>query len=126
MRVLNILSSAWRATSEEQDDTVLWLVQALRNAGAEADILLRGSSVGYAVGGIQPVPLTLGTWTQRNPPDPRADLGRILAHGGRVFVLAEDLAASGIARDEISDAVAPVEAAELPALFERYDRVWSW
>lgn len=126
MKALNVVSSAYRATSEEQDDTVVWFVHALRNSGAEVELMLRGNSVNYAVRSQEPVPITLGASVQSNPPKPADDLSRYISQGGRVFVIAEDLAARGIEPGELIDGVQLVGRTTLPGLFERYDRVWSW
>lgn len=126
MKALQIVESAYRANVEEQDDPVLWLTRAMRNAGAELGVLLRGSAVNYAVADQDAGGIAIGGVTQTQPPQPAVDLGALIGQSVPVYVVDDDLAVRGIARGALIDGITTLAAAELPALLDRYDRVWHW
>ena len=47
-KILQIVESAYRATLEEQDDTVVWITHAMKGAGGDLHLLLRGNEIGRA------------------------------------------------------------------------------
>ena len=49
MKVLQVIDQAYRTTTEEQDDTIVWLTRSMRGAGANLMVLLSGHGVHYAV-----------------------------------------------------------------------------
>ena len=119
MRILTIVEAAYRATLEEQDDTVLWLSRALKNAGADLTVVLRGNAVNYAVRQSCP-PLVIGRATIQHPAQPNEDLAKLQAKGAKVYVIREDLAARGIAEDRCVTEAQPLGRAELVDLMERH------
>lgn len=126
MRVLQIVETAYRATLEEQDDTVLWFTRAIRGAGAPADVLLIGTAVSYAVRGQDAAGLEIGAWSQRHPPAIELDLTKLLESGARVAAITEDLEERGIATESIIHGVERVSRRALSSLFGQYDRIWKW
>src|SRR5262245_5969040 len=126
MRVLQVVESAYRATLEEQDDTVLWFTRALRGAGAPADVLLTGTAVNYAVRGQSAAGLALGAWRQLHPPAIETELVKLLESGARVVALSEDLAERGVAREALLPGIECLGRKSLGGLFAQYDRVWKW
>jgi len=126
MRVLQIVETAYRATLEEQDDTVLWFTRAIRGAGASADVLLQGTAVNYAVRDQDAAGLQFGGWKQRHPPAIDHEITKLIESGARVVALAEDLAERGIDNDSLIPGIERLSRRALGALFGQYDRVWKW
>ncbi len=125
MRILNIVESAYRATLEEQDDTILWLSRAMKNAGADLSLVLRGNAVNYAVRQSCP-PLQIGKALIGHPAQPNEDLAKLQAKGAKVFVIQEDLEERGIARTRCVADAQPIRRAEIVDLMEQHDQIWHW
>jgi hypothetical protein len=123
---LHVLDGAYRATLEEQDDTVVWLCHALRGAGAELDLLLSGNAVVYGVQNQEVRPLAFGRRAQKHAPDLPGDLAGLLAKRVRGYYVEEDAAERGIAARELLEGLVPVSRAKLATLFAGYDQVHRW
>lgn len=126
MRVLQLVTSAYRATIEEQDDTILWLTQAMRNAGAEMDVLLMGAAVNYALAGQDASGLSFGAWRQTQPPKIERDLAMLIQKGARIFAVAEDMAERGLSDCPRVDGIALVRRGRSAEMLSEYDQVWRW
>ena len=126
MKVLQIVESAYRATIEEQDDTILWLTQAMRNAGAELDVLLRANAVNYAITGQDASGLSFGDWKQTQPPNIPDDVARLIGKGVAIYAVAEALAERGLGNARMVDGVERIGRAALPRLMGGYDQIWHW
>lgn len=125
MRILTIVESAYRATLEEQDDTVLWLSRALKNAGADLSVVLRGNAVNYAVRQDCP-PLAIGKAAINHPAHPNEDLAKLQGKGAKVYVIQEDLEDRGIDRQRCVAEAQPISRAEIVNLMEQHDQIWHW
>lgn len=126
MTTLQIVQTAYRATSEEQDDTIVWLTHAMRGAGAELAVLLKGNAVNYAVAAQQSPPLVFGAWRQTQPPRLATDLQSLQAKGVEVFAVREDLAERGITESMLIGSVGLVARERLGDFVARFPRVWNW
>jgi intracellular sulfur oxidation DsrE/DsrF family protein len=126
MKTLNIISNGYRATLEEQDDTVVWLTHALKGAGAEVDVLLRGAAANYVIEGQAAAPLSFGARKQRHAPDVLGQVASLISKGVGVFVVAEDLHRRGLANVARLGGAQLVPESGVAELIGRYDRVWHW
>jgi len=126
MKILAIVQSAFRTLVEEQDDTILWLNQTLKKAGADISILLSDHACFYA---FQKAPLPLlqiGTWQQLAPASILDDLNRLHAAGVPVYVIAEQLHARGLRAADLNPGVLVIPQAQAASLYDAADQVWQW
>ena len=126
MKALSIIETGYRATLEEQDDTIVWITHAMKGAGADLDVLLRGNAVNYAVTGQNASGLVFGNVAQTQPPDLAGDVAKLTEKGIKVFVVTEDLADRGIASGDLIDGLETVDRSGIAGLLDGYDQVWHW
>lgn len=126
MKALQIVESAYRCTIEEQDDPSVWICQAMKGAGADLDILLRGNAVNYAVSGQNASGLKFGDKPQTQPPKLDQDLQRAIEKGITVYIVADDVKSRGIPEEKMINGVTQVASQDLPGLFGNYDQIWHW
>jgi hypothetical protein len=126
MKTLNIIEAAYRGTIEEQDDTIVWITHAMKGAGADLAVLLRGSAVNCAVRGQDASGLQFGAEKQTQPPRLAEDLAALLPKGVALFAIDEDVTERGIEPNELIEGVKRIGRGELPKLFADFERVWHW
>ena len=126
MKVLQVIDTAYRCTIEEQDDPVVWITHAMKGAGGDFGVLLRGNAVNYAVRGQDATGLALGGRKQTQPPKIDEDVRKLTQKGIQVYLVQEDLAERGIEANELIEGVEAVQRAGIPRLFDQYDQVWHW
>ena len=126
MKVLNIVETAYRATLEEQDDPVVWILHAMKGAGADHSVVLSGNAVNYAVMAQGVPPLMFGDKVQKHAPRIAEQVASLIAKGVQVMVVRECLTARGIDEEELMDGLALVKQGALPKVMNGYDQVWHW
>ncbi len=125
-KVLNIVERAYQGTLEEQDDQALWLVHALKNAGLDQAVLLRGPATGYTVRDQSVGSLEIAGVKAGNPPRIDDDLKKLAVKGVELFAVREDAADRGIRPEEAVPQVRWVSRSDVAALFKQSERIFAW
>jgi hypothetical protein len=126
MKILNIIETAYRATIEEQDDPVVWITHAMKGAGADLSVLLRGNAVNYTVKAQGVPPLAFGDRGQKHGPRLPEAISGLIGKTVDVYVLEDDLEDRGLIDEELIDGLTVVRRSGLPQLLQKYDQVWHW
>jgi intracellular sulfur oxidation DsrE/DsrF family protein len=126
IKTLSIVESAYRATIEEQDDTIVWLHHAMKGAGGDFTVVLRGNAVNYAVKGQDASGLSFGDWKQTQPANILGDVESLVGKGVDVYVVEEDVAELGLEGTDLTDKVKTTKRADIAGMVESHDRVWHW
>ena len=126
MKALNIIETAYRATLEEQDDPVVWITHAMKGAGADLSVLLRGNAVNCAVAAQSVPPLAFGARQQKHAPHLAEDIGGLIGKGVDVYIVEEDLAVRGLEDGQLVRGLKSIPRDEIASLLDSYDQVWHW
>jgi hypothetical protein len=126
-KFLNVVESAYRATIERQDDTVLRFVHMMAaQAGGDMTLLLRGNAVNYLCRRQSCGKLRFGEAELGNPPRLAEDLEALMKSHVAVYYVEEDAGERGLERSEFISAARAVSRGALAKFVAGYDRVFHW
>ncbi len=125
-KILSIVESAYRGTLEEQDDTILWLTHAIKNAGADISVLLRANAVNYGIKGQNASGLEFGGTKLAHAPEIDKDLDKMIKKGIPVYLVKEDAQERGLSSSGMVAGIEEISRKALPQLLDRFDQIWHW
>lgn len=125
-KVLSIIDTAYRATLEEQDDTVVWFTHMLRQSGADITVLLTGNAVNYAVRRQQPPALRFGPAAIEFPPRLDRDLQQAAEAGVKLVLVRDDADVRGIPAPTLMPEVEQISREQLADFLNGFDLIWHW
>jgi sulfur relay (sulfurtransferase) DsrF/TusC family protein len=126
MKILQIVEQAFRTVVEEQDDTILWLSQSMREAGADLSVLLAGHAAYYAVQQKRQPYLSIGDWYQSEPAELHLDIERLLSKSVPIYVIKEELTERGLGELPLHAGIQAIGRDGLVQIYEQADQVWQW
>lgn len=126
MKTLQVINSAYRCNMEEQDDPAVWITHAMKGAGAELDVLLRGNAVNYLVANQAVKEFSIGGVSQSQPPNLPRDLASLKEKGVSIYFVEDDCRERGLAEEALLEGMQGVSRAGIANLMERYEQVWNW
>lgn len=125
-RILAVVTCAYRATLEEQDDPILWLTRAMHKENGSIDVLLTGNAVSYGVRAQDAAGLRFGERRQTQPPRLGDDAQALALSGAAVMYAAADARERGIEQEEFVEGLSAVQPGAIPRLLATYDLVLWW
>ena len=125
-KILSVVERAYHGTLEEQEDTNVWMSAAIKSAGADISVLLRGNAVNYAVKGQDASGLEIGGVPLSVPPTLDKDIEDLIGKGVAVYAVEEDLQARAIARGDMVSGVQVIPQSKIAELWDQHDDIWHW
>ena len=126
MKVLSIVETGYRATVEEQDDTILWLNGMFGKAGLDVTLLLRANAVNYTVNGQDASGLSFGGVAMKEAPHLDKDVADLASGGVDVYYVSEDAADRGINSGDMVDGGQAMAAENLAEFVGGFAQIWHW